>query len=95
MNAPHAERDIQKYRVNLLHIMSEYIGGNSPSEVNLSDNELRETEARVATILSGLHKDPLKEPSDRGCLDGAYHAILAMVNADHCARYMDFVVTQR
>ncbi|CAM9588363.1 unnamed protein product, partial [Ectocarpus sp. 13 AM-2016] len=72
---------------------------------------MRETEARVATVRSGLDRghaermlchnivtcahDPLKEPSDRGGLDGAYHAILAMVKADNYARYKDCIVTQR
>ncbi|CAM9250730.1 unnamed protein product, partial [Ectocarpus fasciculatus] len=87
--------DLEKYRVDLLHIMSEYVGGNSPSEVNLSAKELKETEARVAPVLDGLDQDTLMEPSDRSCLDGAYNAILEMVRADNYARYKDFVVTQR
>ncbi|CBN79986.1 hypothetical protein Esi_0022_0071 [Ectocarpus siliculosus] len=72
--------------------MTEYVGANSPSEVNLSDKERKETEARVANVLD---QDPLMEPSDRGCLDGAYNAILAMVRADNYARYKDFIVAQR
>ncbi|CAM9266233.1 unnamed protein product [Ectocarpus sp. 4 AP-2014] len=69
--------------------MTEYVGTNSPSEVNLSDKERKETEARVATVLD---QDPLMEP---GCLDGAYNAIVAMVSDDNYARYKDFVVAQR
>lgn len=35
------------------------------------------------------------EPCDRGCLDGAYNAILAMVKADNYARYKGFIIAQR
>lgn len=54
INALRGQWDLEKYRVDLLHIMSEYVGGNSPSEVNLSAKELKETEARVAPVLDGL-----------------------------------------
>ncbi|CAB1105055.1 unnamed protein product [Ectocarpus sp. CCAP 1310/34] len=67
--------------------MPKYVGTNSPSEVNLSDKERKETEAREATVLD--------QPSNRGCLDGAYNTILAMIRADNYARYKDFIVAQR
>ncbi|CAM9678536.1 unnamed protein product [Ectocarpus fasciculatus] len=89
------QREKEKYRLHLLHIMTEYVRANSPSEVNLSHNERKEAEMRVATVLDQVFGDPLTEPSDRGCLDGAYNAILAMVKADNYARYKDFIVAQR
>ncbi|CAM9434050.1 unnamed protein product [Ectocarpus sp. 8 AP-2014] len=72
--------------------MTEYAGTNSPSEVNLSDKERKETEARVAAVLDQVC---LLLFMDRDCLDGAYNAILAMLRADNYARYKDFIVAQR